>query len=70
MFETTARKLVCENPRVEFIYAATVSGLLFDGQGCDHAAAAGHGKGTQLNKAVTGWSIWHNTAVGWLELVG
>lgn len=65
LFETTARKLVSENPRVEFSYGTTVTGLLFEGNdkgdnGCQGdsaaAAAAGAGRGTadKLGKAVTG----------------
>jgi hypothetical protein len=68
LFETTARKLLSENPRVEFLYGTTVTGLLFDGEhgGGDGAAAAaataaaaagtGHGTADKLGKAVTGGS--------------
>jgi len=40
LFETTARRLVSDNPRVTFMYAAAVTGLLFEEQGRDAAAAA------------------------------
>jgi len=40
LFETTARKVVSDNPRVTFMYAAAVTGLLFEEQECDAAAAA------------------------------
>jgi hypothetical protein len=40
MFETTAYKLVDENPRVQFRYGATVTGLLFGGASCADGAAA------------------------------
>jgi hypothetical protein len=40
MFETTAYKLVTSNPRVQFRYGATVTGLLFGEADCANGAAA------------------------------
>lgn len=60
LFETTARQLLSDNPRVQFVYGATVSGLLFEGDSCEQgatvvaAAAAGAGCGSKQGLAVTG----------------
>lgn len=68
LFETTARRLLADNPRVEFVYGVTVTGLLFDGDGtqaaeaeaeaaaaaADRAAASGSAAGSQQYNTVTG----------------
>jgi len=40
LFESTARKLVSDNPQVTFMYAATVTGLLFEQQAFLETGAA------------------------------
>jgi hypothetical protein len=40
LFETTARKLVADNPRVQFRHGASVTGLLFGEASCVQGAAA------------------------------
>jgi hypothetical protein len=57
LFESTARKLVADNPRVQFMYGASVTGLVFGEEGADKAAAADD---DAAHKTVTGgrnWSI-------------
>jgi hypothetical protein len=40
LFETTARKLLADNPRAEFVYGVTATGLVFGEEGVHDAAAA------------------------------
>lgn len=54
LFESTARSLVSDNPRVTFMYAAAVTGLLFGEQECGAAAAAGDNPCPEDRKQVTG----------------
>jgi hypothetical protein len=51
LFESTARKLVADNPRVQFLYGASVTGLVFEEEGADKAAAA---DGDSAHRTVTG----------------
>lgn len=45
LFESTARKLASDNPRVQFVYGASVAGLVFgeEGEGAGGDAAADGG---------------------------
>lgn len=57
LFETTARNLLSDNPRVEFLYGTSVAGLLFeDDDSCapGAAAAAAASDLPSQHKAVTG----------------
>jgi hypothetical protein len=53
VFESTARHLVAENERVEFVYGAKAVGLQFEEAAAAAAADAG-GPSSQQQKAVTG----------------
>ncbi len=53
LFETTARKLLAENPRVQFRYGAPVTGLLFGADSCNAGAAAAADVATE-HKSVAG----------------
>jgi hypothetical protein len=53
LFETTASKLVADNPRVRFQFGASVTGLLFGEASCVHSAAAAADHVTE-HKNVTG----------------
>jgi hypothetical protein len=51
MFETTARQLLRENPRVQFVYGLDVTGLLFEDGGGAEA-----GQQQRVTGAYTVWS--------------
>lgn len=56
LLETTTRKLLADNPRVEFMYGASVTGLVFEGEevGGVVAASADRTGGNKQQKAVAG----------------
>lgn len=56
LLETTTRKLLADNPRVEFMYGASVAGLVFEGEGVGGhvAASADRAGGNRQQKAVAG----------------
>jgi hypothetical protein len=55
LFESTARKLVTDNPKVHFLYGTTVAGLVFGGgHACVAGGAAGDKPAAPAAATVTG----------------